>query len=97
LVKAIYTEKTTVNRNRKFWFAAVAILAIVGVLFVLITPAPDELPSTGPHSLDKSLAFALAHFGPLLHPEWNAIPFLLSSVRAVVRSNPLSFTCVLLC
>ena len=41
------------NRLPKFLIAAVAVAAAIGVLFVLITPAPDELPSTGPHSLIK--------------------------------------------
>jgi hypothetical protein len=31
--------------------AVVAIIGVVGIAFVLITPAPDELPSTGPHAL----------------------------------------------
>jgi len=37
------------NHLPKFWIATFAVLAAVGILFVLITPAPDELPSTGPH------------------------------------------------
>lgn len=37
--------------------AVVAILAAVGVLFVLITPALDELPSTCPHAMN--MAFGL--------------------------------------
>jgi hypothetical protein len=35
--------------------AAVAVVAVVGVAFVLITPALDELPSTGPHAVHKLL------------------------------------------
>lgn len=41
------------NRFPKFLIAAVAIVAAVGILVVLITPAPDELPSTGPHGINK--------------------------------------------
>jgi hypothetical protein len=41
------------NRLPKFWTATFAILAAVGILVVLITPAPDELPSTGPHALNN--------------------------------------------
>jgi hypothetical protein len=41
------------NLLPKFLIAAVALAAVVAILFVLITPAPDELPSTGPHSLTK--------------------------------------------
>jgi hypothetical protein len=35
--------------------AVAAVVAVVGVAFVLITPAFDELPSTGPHAIDKLL------------------------------------------
>lgn len=42
------------NRLPRFLIAIVAVAAAIGILFVLITPAPDELPSTGPHSLIKS-------------------------------------------
>lgn len=41
------------HRLPKFLIAAVAVAAVIAILFVLITPAPDELPSTGPHSLTK--------------------------------------------
>jgi hypothetical protein len=41
------------NRLPRFSIAAIAVAAAIGILFVLITPAPDELPSTGPHSLIK--------------------------------------------
>jgi hypothetical protein len=41
------------NRLPKFLIATLAVGAAIGILFVLIAPAPDELPSTGPHSLIK--------------------------------------------
>ena len=41
------------SRLPKLLIAGVAVAAAIGILFVLITPAPDELPSTGPHSLIK--------------------------------------------
>ena len=41
------------HRLTKFLIAAVAVTAVIAILFVLITPAPDELPSTAPHSLAK--------------------------------------------
>lgn len=43
------------NRIPKSWVAVIAILAAFAVLFVLITPAPDELPTTTPHALGKVL------------------------------------------
>lgn len=41
------------HRLPKFFIAAVAVTVGLAILFVLISPAPDELPSTGPHSLGK--------------------------------------------
>jgi hypothetical protein len=46
------------NRLPKFWIVTFAILAAAGILFVLITPAPDELPSTGPHALNSAVLLA---------------------------------------
>ena len=46
------------NRLPKFWIATFAILAAAGILFVLVTPAPDELPSTGPHALNSAVSLA---------------------------------------
>ena len=40
----------------KSWVAVIAIVAAFGLLFVLITPALDELPTTGPHALVKVLS-----------------------------------------
>ena len=37
----------------KSWVRVIAIVAAFGVLFVLITPALGELPTTGPHALLK--------------------------------------------
>lgn len=48
-------SRGSVNRIPKSWVAVIAILAAVAVLFVLITPAPDELPTTTPHALGKVL------------------------------------------
>jgi hypothetical protein len=42
--------------------AAVALLAAIGVLFVLITPAADELPSTGPHAANTVFAMVSIPF-----------------------------------
>lgn len=41
------------HRLPKLLILIVALAAVVAILFVLFTPAPDELPSTGPHSLAK--------------------------------------------
>jgi len=40
-----------VNRVPQSWVAVIAILAAFAVLFVLISAAPDELPTMGPHAL----------------------------------------------
>jgi len=54
------------SRIPRFWIACCAIIAIVGITFVLITPAPDELPSTGPHGVVK--VFVLASVTVFLQP-----------------------------
>jgi hypothetical protein len=86
-----------VNRAPKFWIAVVAIVAVTGVLFVLITPALDELPSTGPHSLQKTFALISSHFVPIASEILNGprLQFLLTTVLS--RGNMLSLTCARLC
>jgi hypothetical protein len=86
-----------VIRAPRFWIGLVALVAIGGILFVLITPAPDELPSTGPHSLDKTFALVSTYFPP---PSLEALgglqlQFLLAT--GLIRGNLLALTCVLLC
>ena len=84
------------NRFSKFFLAAVAIAAAVSILVVLITPAPDELPSTGPHSLIKL-------FVPSSNPIYLAKSLLsaervwieLVAISAVI--DLLSLTCMRLC
>jgi len=53
-----------VTPGSRFVIAAVALLAAMGVLFVLITPAADELPNTGPHTDNTFFAFVSAPFHP---------------------------------
>lgn len=47
------------NGVPRFGTGVVAITAAIGVLVVLITPAPDELPSTGPHAVNTIFSLAL--------------------------------------
>lgn len=85
------------HRIPKSWIAVVAIIAAVGVLFVLITPAPDELPSTGPHSLEKVSLAILMYFN-LLPPEiFSGTAQNLAFVVPFSRDNLISLTCVRLC
>jgi hypothetical protein len=44
----------------RFSKTAIALLAALGVLVVLITPAMDELPSTAPHSLHHTIALSVS-------------------------------------
>lgn len=79
------------------WIAVVAVIAAMGILIVLITPAPDELPSTGPHSLDKTFALTLSHFSP---PAYEILGTLLLQVGfhlAAYRGSLLALTCSRLC
>jgi hypothetical protein len=74
-----------------------AIVAALGVLWVLITPALDELPCTAGHKLFAASALSAA-----------VTPFILQSVRASLGPIPnvecffglpdvLSLTCLFLC
>jgi hypothetical protein len=75
----------------------VAIVAAVGVLFVLVTPAPDELPSTGPHSLNKIFISFSSNFS-LLPPEIVSGPQMpLVIFTPMLHSDLLALTCVRLC
>jgi hypothetical protein len=58
LAKAVAVMAAGVPRFGTNVVAITAAIAAIGVLVVLITPAPDELPSTGPHALNT--AFSLA-------------------------------------
>ena len=90
------SAEQTMNRLPKSLIAAVAVVAVIGILFVLITPAPDELPSTGPHSLTKL-------FVPVSHSiYWSDSPLFASRVEVeflVVFAgiDRLSLTCIRLC
>jgi hypothetical protein len=86
-----------VNRIPKYWIAVVAIVAVIGVLFVLITPAPDELPSTGPHSLDKAIFLVLTYFS-VLPPQILINPQLqFAIITPFSGADLLSLTCARLC
>jgi hypothetical protein len=79
------------------WIGVVAVIAAIGILFVLITPAPDELPSTGPHSLNKTFALALSYFTP---PAYEILGMLLLQFGfhpAPYRGSLLALTCSRLC
>jgi len=74
----------------------VAIVAAIGVLFVLITPAFDELPCTAGHRphLTTVLVGSLA---ALLPEPVSAVHVALTYVAASRSTDLLSFTCTLLC
>jgi hypothetical protein len=86
-----------VNERRKFWIMVVAVIAAIGVLVVLITPAPDELPSTGPHSLNKTFAFVSTHFTLPSSPILSGLLLQFSLIATWNRGNLISFICARLC
>jgi hypothetical protein len=49
-----------VNGSARFTVVVVAIFAGIGVLFVLITPAADELPNIGPHAANTIVRLVLS-------------------------------------
>jgi hypothetical protein len=85
------------HRIPKSWIAIVAIVAVIGVLFVLITPAPDELPSTGPHSLQKAPLAIFASFRPLPPEVFSGTQLYFALVVPPGCYSLISLTCVRLC
>lgn len=85
------------NQRRNFWIVVVALIAALGVLVVLITPAPDELPSTGPHSLNKTFAFVSTHFTLPSSPILSGLLLQFSLIATWNRGNLISFICARLC
>jgi hypothetical protein len=85
------------NRLSQSWIATIAVVAAVAVLVVLITPAPDELPSTGPHALTK--IFLAPAGGIYLSP--NGISarhgIEIGAIVAWAGADLLSFNCTRLC
>ena len=72
-----------------------AVLAALGVLAVLITPAPDELPCTGIHKVPVVNSLAAAFDFPVLQLTFlNAV--LSYGTRALSRMDVLFLTCTFL-
>lgn len=85
------------NNFPKSWIAIVAMIAAIGVLFVLITPAPDELPSTGPHSLNKVFT-SLSGYFTLLPPEiFTGLLLHVVAFTSLTHEDLLLVTCARLC
>ena len=84
-------------RAPRFWIGFFAIVAVAGILFVLITPAPDELPSTGPHSLDKTFVLVSTYFCPAPLESLGGLQLQFLFASGLVRGDLLALTCVLLC
>ncbi len=86
-----------VNKLPRSWIAIVALIAAFGVLFVLVSPAPDELPSTGPHSLHKMFVLAANYFG-LLPPEvFTGLQLQLAIHVLLTSDDVIALTCARLC
>lgn len=78
--------------------SAVALLAALGVLVVLITPAFDELPSTAPHSQHLPVTLAVSVVPSLLlHVVFSGLRHEPVSARLVTGSDLLSLNCSRLC
>ena len=74
-----------------------AVIAAMGILIVLITPAPDELPSTGPHSLNKTFALTLIHFTPPAYEIFGTLLLQFGFHPAAHRGSILALICSRLC
>jgi hypothetical protein len=75
----------------------VAIIAAVGVLVVLITPAPDELPCTASHKAHLAPAHSVNAISVLFQPIFTRVQPIHSAARLFDETDLLSLTCTLLC
>jgi len=74
----------------------VALVAAVGIVFVLITPAADELPCTARHGAPLAFALPISAISvPVMLSQGS--PLFGKSVPLFGKNNLLSFTCTLLC
>jgi hypothetical protein len=80
--------------HRFFQFAA--FLALFAVAFVLITPAPDELPCTAPHGKLPVFALPAAAISMFQLITFD-LPSLPKSVPSFSGTTLLSFNCAFLC
>jgi len=75
----------------------IACLCAIGVIFVLITPAFDELPSTPPHAALSGMVPALAAVPLLLLPLLIALYDPTWLPHSVVAHDLISWNCTRLC
>ncbi len=75
----------------------IACLCAVGVIFVLISPAFDELPSTPPHAALSGMVPALAVVPLLLLPLLIALYDPTWLPHSVVADDLISWNCTRLC
>lgn len=73
-----------------------ALLAVFAVVFVLITPAPDELPCTAPHGKLPVIALSSAVIA-IVQLITFALPSIPESAPSFSGTTLLSFNCTLLC
>lgn len=85
------------NRLPAFCVATIAVIAAVAVLVVLITPAPDELPSTGPHALAKIFLAPGGRIDLALNAISTRYVVEVGVVIAWAGVDLLSYTCARLC
>src|SRR6201984_1081938 len=81
------------HRLSRSWIRTFAVVAAIGILVVLITPAADELPTTGPHALVKVFLPSAnpIYLLPLGVPPKPVVSFALLTASANV--DLLSLTC----
>lgn len=74
----------------------IAIVAALSVLWVLVTPAPDELPCTG-HKSPAFLAAVATASSVALLPLHSSETLAAAPARSHTRADVLSITCAFLC
>ena len=78
-------------------FKVIALLAVVGIVFVLITPAADELPCTARHGAPLAFALPLSVISVHVNLNHGLRLFGTESVPLCGKNKLLFFTCTLLC
>jgi len=80
----------------EFIFKCVAVLAIFCVVFVLITPAPDELPCTMGHKTSLLSAVPAGIVPFFAHPLFSS-KLIVADLVQPSSADVLSLTCTRLC
>jgi hypothetical protein len=81
----------------RFPKSAIALLAALGVLVVLITPAFDELPSTAPHTMHHTITLSVSIVPLLLHTAFHGPIHETETAKLLGGADLICLNCTRLC